>query len=210
MTARNFECPRQLRHFAVGKTGRIDQVGERARADRVDEQTAGLAKGVIAGGAGHGQTWIQRLVDGQDLLDDDPGVRPRDLPQPAQIPRRIGQSVRVVDAQAVDQTFVEPALHLHMGGVEYRAVLLPQTGQRGDREEPPVAAYPAAPAGQTVVLTIVYLAAGARAGPRCDGIAEVAEPQYVPVDHEVVDIVVGTQDRQHDSAVVQRPVDIEK
>src|SRR4051794_35605960 len=97
-----------------------------------------------------------------------------------------------------------------MGGIENGAVLLPQPGQRGDREEPTVAAYPAAPADEAVMLTVVHLAAGARACPRRNGITEVAEAQYVAVHHEVVDIIVRTQNRQYDSAVVQRPVDIEE
>ena len=73
---------------------------------------------------------------------------------------RVGQSVRVVDAHAVDQALVEPALDLDVGGVEHRAVLLAQPGQRGDREEPPVAAHPVAPADQPVVLAVVHLGAG--------------------------------------------------
>ncbi len=60
------------------------------------------------------------------------------------------------------------------------------------------------------MLAVVHLGAGARSGPRCDGIGEVAEPQHVPVHHQAGDIVVGTQDRQHDSAaIVQLPVDVE-
>ena len=51
-------------------------------------------------------------------------------------------------------------LHLDVGGVEDRAVLLAQPGQRGDREEPPVAAHAVAPADQPVVLTVVHLGAG--------------------------------------------------
>ena len=97
------------------------------------------------------------FVDREDLLDDDPGLRPGDLAQPRQIAGRIGQSVRVVDAHAVDQTFVEPALDLDVGGVEHGAVLLAQAGQRGDREEPPVTAHPVAPADQAVVLAVVHL-----------------------------------------------------
>ena len=86
-----------------------------------------------------------------------------------EIAGRIGQSVRVVDAHAVDQALVEPALDLDVGGVENGAVLLAQTGQRGDREEPPVTADAVAPADQPVVLTVVHLGPGAEPVPGAIG-----------------------------------------
>ena len=78
-------------------------------------------------------------------------------------------------------------------GVEHRGVFLAQAGQRGDGEEPPVAAQPVPPADQPVVLTVVHLAPGARAGARGDREGQIAEPQDVTVDGQIVDIVVGTQ-----------------
>src|ERR1700704_6121929 len=90
----------------------------------------------------------------------------------------------MVDAQAVDETFAEPPLDLHMGGVENRAVLLPQPGKGRDRKKAPVAAETVAPSDQPVVPVVGGIARRSR-------------------------VVVGTQDRQDYSAVgVEVPVDI--
>ena len=102
----------QSRHLVVMSAGGVDQFGERSFARGIDEQSTDLAQRVVAGGARDGQARVERLVDGEDLLDDDPGLRPGDLAQPGQIAGRIGKAVRVVDADPVDQSFVEPPLHL--------------------------------------------------------------------------------------------------
>ena len=70
----------------------------------------------------------------------------------------------MVDAHTVDQSLGEPARHLGVGALEHRGILLTQSGQRGDREEPAIAARPVAPADQPVVLAVVHLRAGAGVG----------------------------------------------
>ena len=107
----------------------------------------------------------------------------------------------MVDAHAVDESLGEPAGDFGVAGVEHRAILLTQPGQRGDREESAIAADPVAPAHQPVVLAVVHLRAGAVGGAGGDGQRQVAQPQQVSIDFEVGDIVVGTQQRQHDSAL---------
>src|SRR5712675_1995834 len=90
----------------------------------------------------------------------------------------------MIDAKSVYQTLGEPAPDLDMGGVEHRAVLLPQPGKRRDRKEAPVAADAVAPSGQPVVPVVGRIAR--RGG-----------------------VVVGTEYRQDNSAVgVEIPVDI--
>ncbi len=116
-------------HRVVVGARRIDEVGQRSDARGIDEQAADFAQCVVAGGARHRQAGVQRFVDGEDLLDDDPCLRSGDLPQPRQIARRVGQTVGVIDAHSVDESLGEPALDLHMGGVENRTVFLTETGQ---------------------------------------------------------------------------------
>ena len=213
MTAWTLSPARDLRSRRIVDARRFDQPGERSDAGGVDEESARLAQCVVSRGARHGQAGIQRLVDGEDLLDDDPCVRSGQFPKPGQIPCRIGQSVRMVDADPVDQVLGEPPSDLGMAGVEHGAVLLAQPRERGDREEPPVAACAIAPAGQLVVLPVVHFGAGAGAGARQDRVLQVTEPQHGRVDsafdNEVGHIVVRAQNGQHDSTVgVQVPVDI--
>ena len=115
----------------------------------------------------------------------------------------------MVDTHAVHQALAEPAPDLDVGCVEYGAVLLAESSQRGDGEEPPIPAPPASPPGQPIVLAVMDFGARPRTGARRDRIHQIAQPQHITVDLEVGDVVVGTQYRQHDSAAVEIPVDIE-
>ena len=117
----------------------------------------------------------------------------------------------MVDAYTVDETLGEPAGHFGVAGVEHGTVLLAQPGQRGDREEAAIAADTVAPAHQPVVLAVVHLGAGAARSIGGDRQRQAPQPQQVAVDFQVGDVVVGTQQRQHDSALrVQVPVDVEE
>jgi hypothetical protein len=123
------ERPGHQRRVGVVTAGGVDQLGQRVLARGIDEQAADLAQGVVAGGTCDGQRAVQRFVDGQDLLDHDPGVGSGEVAQPCEIAGRIGQPVGMIDAQAIDEPFVEPALDLGVRGVEDRAVLLAEPGQ---------------------------------------------------------------------------------
>ncbi len=117
----------------------------------------------------------------------------------------------MVDAHTVDKPLAEPTGDFRVVGVEHHAIVLAQPGQRGDREETPISDDSAAPAHQPVVLTVVHLRPGAVAGARGNRQHQVAQPQLVSVDLQVGDVIVGTQHRQHDPALlVQVPVDVEK
>nr|CRL82048.1 hypothetical protein CPGR_05264 [Mycolicibacter nonchromogenicus] len=115
----------------------------------------------------------------------------------------------MVDAQTVHEPLIEPAFDLYVAGVENGAVFLTQCRQGRDREETSVAADAAAPTRQSIVLAIVHLSAGARAGSGCDGEDQIAQAKPVSVDRQVGDVVIGTQDRQYDAAGVEVPIDVE-
>src|SRR6202035_5309929 len=125
---------------------------------------------------------------------------------PGKIPAGTGQSVRMVDAHAVHEPLAEPAGDFGVSVVEHRAIFLPQPGQRGDREEAPVAGDPVSPAHQTVVLAVMDLCAVLRSaslpGARGDRQRQVAQPQPVAVDLRLARVVVGTQYWQHNSAAL--------
>ena len=153
VAASAFSRRADLRQCVVRHAGGIEQVGQGAGARGIDEHAPYFAQRVVTGGACDGKRGLERLVDGEDLLDDDPRLRPGQLAQPLEIACGIGQSVRVVDAHAVHQSLAEPAPDLDVGCVENRAVLLAESGQRGDGEESPIPAPPASPSGQPIVLT---------------------------------------------------------
>src|ERR1700740_3295633 len=108
----------------------------------------------------------------------------------------------MVDAHSAHQSLAEPAGYLGVAGVEHGAIVLPQPGQRGDRKEAAITAEPASPAHQPGVLAVVDLRARSLPGAGGDGQRKVAEAQHVGVDLQVGDVVVGTQYREHNSAVL--------
>src|SRR3954470_21547314 len=101
----------------------------------------------------------------------------------------------MVDAQSVDEALGEPALHLDVGGVEDRPVLLPQSRQRGDREEASVTADIALPSDERIVLSGMHLRAGGAVfcGARCNGPAALTQWQQVPVNRQLIDVAVVAQ-----------------
>ncbi len=101
------------------------------------EQPAGQGRELVAGGAVHGPAVGELLVRLQDLLDHDPGLGRR-LPEPAGVGLGVEQTVRVVDAQALDLALFNPLQRERMGRVEDLGALYPKSGQRVDVEETPV------------------------------------------------------------------------
>ncbi len=161
-------------HLPVVDAGGCQQRRQGRRPCRIDEYSTDLSECVVTGGAGHRQRRIQRLVDGEDLLDHDPGVGSDQFAQPAQIPRWIRQAVGMIDAHPVDESLGEPTGHFGVAGVEDRAVFLTQPGQRRDRKEAAITAQPVPPADQPVMLTVMHLWTAAVAGARRDGQCQVA------------------------------------
>jgi len=84
------------------------QRGQRLLTGGVDEDAAYLVQRVVAGRPRDRPRSGQRLTRLQDLLHDQPGPR-RAVGQPVQVPAGIGQTVRVVDPQALDRAALDPA-----------------------------------------------------------------------------------------------------
>ena len=126
----------------------------------VDEEPVDVGEGVVAGGAlAVAQLGRQHLARLEDLLDQQVAAA-GDLAEPAQVAFRVGQAVRVVDPEPVDQPLAEPADDLGVGLVEDLRDLDPDAGQAVDGEEPAVVQLVVgpAPADQLVVLPGVHLA----------------------------------------------------
>ena len=90
---------------------------KRALARGVDEHPVHVREGVVAGGALALEAGGQGLARFQDLLDQQVAAA-GGLPQPAQVSLRIGEAVRVVDPQPVDEPLPEPAHDLRVGFIE--------------------------------------------------------------------------------------------
>ena len=125
----------------------------------------------------------QRLPDAQDLLDDQPAVRPDGRPQPPRVAAGVRQPVRVVHAQAVDRALVDPAEDLGVRGREHLGVLHAHRGQRGHVEEAPVGQLgrAALPGAEPVVLALVHLLRGAALGAGRHGRGVLVVVQLGPV-----------------------------
>jgi hypothetical protein len=124
---------------------------ERLLAVGLDEQPHHLLERVVAGGPGAGPG-RQVLAGLEDLLGHDPGPRGL-LGQPGEVTLRVGEAVRVVDAQAVDDAVADLLQHQGVGRVEDRRVLDAHAREGGHVEEPPVGELvAAAPERQPVVL----------------------------------------------------------
>jgi hypothetical protein len=207
----DLQLAQRLLGIPVVASSRFDQRGERVGPGRVDEHPADLAQRVVARGAVDREGGVQRLADGEDLLDDDPGLRPGEFTQPGEVAGRVGQPVGMVHSQPVDQSLGEPASHLGVAGVEDLRILLAQARQRGHREEPAVAAYPGSPPDQLVVLAVMNRRRVAAIGARRDREVHAVVAQHIAVDGQLRHVGVRAQHRKHDPALfVGRPVDVEE
>ena len=95
----------------------------------------------------------QGLAGGEDLLDQHVGAT-RQPGQVVEVALRVEQAVGVVDAQPLDEAFVEPPPDLAVRLCEHPRLLDAHPGQRGDGEEPAVVELGVAPppGDQPVVL----------------------------------------------------------
>ena len=135
--------------------------GQRGGAGRVEEQAADHAQRVVAGGPGARPVGGQPLGPGQDLLGGYPAAAGT-VREPPQVAARVGQAVRVVHPQPVDEALVHQAEDHLVGGLEHGRVLDPDRDQRADVEEPaPVQLRRRqVPVGQPVMLGLQQLASG--------------------------------------------------
>ena len=119
----------------------------------------------------------------------------------------------MIDPDTVDESLGEPSGHFGMRRVEDRRILLAQAGQRGDREEAPVAAHPGAPVDQAVVLAVVHGAGVVVLGGRARGDRKPhpVEGQVIAVDDESLQVLGASEHRQHDPPLrVGGEVDVEE
>lgn len=167
---------------------------------------------VVAGGARDRPGGGQRLAVREDLLHHGPAPARR-LVQTPQIRVRVGEAVRVVDPQSVDDPLVEELEDLAVGRVEDLRVLDPYPDQLRDAEEPPVVQLGTgqAPPREPVPLGVQQLRQRQllRAGPQRERVVVVA--QHVPVDHQVAALRADSlpEHRQQDASALGVPVDVE-
>ncbi|MNM49995.1 hypothetical protein D3C81_610160 [compost metagenome] len=129
-------------------------------------QQRDLVHELVAGGAVDLPVAVQLLVGTEDLLDKNRKVLQRRLKralgqqpvdpaaQLAAVATGVGQTVNVVNPQAVDQAAADQLEHLAVGGLEHRRTLHPQAAQLIDVEEasPVDIVAGGAPAGQAIGL----------------------------------------------------------
>ena len=123
---------------------------------RLVDVDAGEEIGVaVAGRAVHRPVRGQVLVLRQDLLHHDPRAHER-LVQALEVFARIGEAVRVVDAQPIDAAALCQAADQRMRRLEHRAVLDAHAGEVRDLEEAPVVDLVGghAPVGEPIVLLL--------------------------------------------------------
>ena len=114
------------------------ELGQRLLARRVDEQRGGVVRELVAGRALHRPVRAQRLARLEDLLHPDPVDA---VPAEAlEVLARVGEPVRMVDPQAVDEAVADELQHLAVRLLEDRRILDAHARELADVEE---AAVPA-------------------------------------------------------------------
>ena len=115
----------------------LPQRGQRRLARRVDEQRRDVVEELVADRAVD-RPGAQLLAGVDDLLD--PDVTHAVVAQPPQVAGRVGEPVRMVDPQAVDDAGADERERQRVRLLEHRRVLLAHGGEVVDVEEAPVAA----------------------------------------------------------------------
>jgi len=149
-TAQDFlaRLPLLLAEIAAAAAVRAPQCSQRCTAAARVQHAADLVHEVVAGGAVAGPVLRQRLAGREDLFHVHRERARRQATraaglvqaraQAAQVGRRIGQAVDMVDAQAIDMPFGHQPQRQGMDRVEHAGQFHPQRHQRGDIEEAPV------------------------------------------------------------------------
>ena len=104
----------------------------------VDQQTRQVVDHLIAGRARDRPIGAQLFVRSKNFLDDDVEVVPDGAAQSREVGERVGESVDVVDAQAVDQAVPHKREHRAMHILEDIRLLDLDPDQLGDLEKAPV------------------------------------------------------------------------
>ena len=115
------------RGVAIGPFRELDIGGaERLRPVGFDQHSPDRRECLVAGRPLHGPV-RQRLLSGQDLLDEQEHVGPDRIAKTAEIRGRIAEPVDVVDPEAIDDPIACPADHER---VRRREDILPLAPQR--------------------------------------------------------------------------------
>ena len=118
----------------------------------------------------------------------------------------------MINAYPVDQVLGDELAQPGVGGRIDLRVLLAQTREFVDGEEPAISDQPAVPGHQAVVLPVVHVGRCAAEGPGGDGEVVLEVAQLVVVDLQRREVAVGGEDREGDravGAVAGREVDVE-
>ena len=177
-------------------------------AGGVGEHAVDERERVVAGGAGGRPLGRQLLPRLEDLLDQDVGTAGQ-RGEVVEVALGVAQAVGVVDAEAVDEALVEPALDLDVGLGEDLGVLDAHGGEGVDREEAAVVEVLVgrAPVDQLVVLLLQR----GRAGRQREALVVVADlAPTLGRGHDLDGVlVVVADDGDDDAAVARGPVDVE-
>ena len=145
----------------VAAAGVAPEAGQGCLTGGVVLQQRQLIHELVAGGAIHPPIARQGFAGAEDLfhIDGQVAVRTQAVDAPAQSPAvsaGVGQAVHMVDAQAIDQAFLDQREKRAMDGLEDLGAFDPQAAQFVDVEEaPPVdVVRGGAPAGQAVMLAL--------------------------------------------------------
>ena len=218
----------ELRPHHLASPQLVLQLGQPGLAGGVDQHPVDQGERVVAGGACRSPDRRQlfenhalRIVasDREDLLHQHVAAA-GERGQVVEVLAGVPQAVGMIDAQAVHEALVEPALDLRVRLGEPLRVLNPQRHKGVHGEEPPIvqAAVRLAPADQLVVLPGVDgvgILVGAPGGVRRQREALVVVVQFATEDGEVVDASVGqqvvvTDDGDAQLSPARGPVDVER
>ena len=204
----------------------LPQMGQSERTVRIVEEAADPPQGVVAGGAGAGEVPGQLLVGLQDLLHHGPGPAGRPL-EVAQVAARVGQTVGMIDAIAVDHALALQPQQRLVGRLEHLRQLDADRGERVDVEEPSVVQLVVGdlPIGQAVPLAVQQVRESQMLGAGGDrehvvevphhgflrggavGLADLLHPQLdLPVGQHRAD---GVSQHRHQDRALGRRIDVE-
>ena len=155
--------------FIPGATGAFrSNLLKRSASPRVDKDPIKLPQSVISCRSIDRQTGIQRLICCQNLFDKKQVSFADKITQIRQIVEGIRQSVRMVNAYAINETCGDEFANHSVSMFEDDGILLADTRQAVDREETPVTDNPVFPMAKLVVLAIMNLLWRTAFGPGTD------------------------------------------
>jgi hypothetical protein len=184
------DLPLRLFHHRCEVGRRAGQLGvqrrERCGAGGVDEEAADPQECVVSGGAGAGPVAGKLFVAFEDLLDHDPRTTGA-LGQTPQVAPRVGQPVRMVDAEAVELALVQELEQQLVRGLEDLLRLHAHRGEGVDVEEAPVVQLLVGdpPMREAVPLLGHQLRDRQVLGARPERVLVLVVPQYVAVDRQL-------------------------